>query len=143
MERSEPRFKVFSLDSDRRRALRKAVRLLTGRMLFLAALLLAGGAYLYATGQLSDLPGHFRSGGRSVDPDTPDPRIPIYSWTDENGVRRYSSVRPPEGARNVTVESGYAHDETADKRRRVDGRIKGFFLGIWRRIEGFFGGLTG
>jgi hypothetical protein len=41
----------------------------------------------------------------------------IYSWTDENGVKHYSNVPPPD-VENVEIKfEEYAHDSAADKSR--------------------------
>jgi Domain of unknown function (DUF4124) len=42
----------------------------------------------------------------------------IYTWTDANGVKRYSNSAPPEDARNVQKIDEIHSDQNADERNR-------------------------
>jgi predicted transcriptional regulator len=48
----------------------------------------------------------------------------IYTWTDADGVRRYSNAQPPEGAENVkTIEEIQYEQQDTDQRRRDFNRM--------------------
>ena len=40
-----------------------------------------------------------------------DQRVTLYSWTDNNGARRYTNTQPPDGAQNVEEIGGYQYTD--------------------------------
>ncbi len=42
----------------------------------------------------------------------------IYTWTDADGIKRYSNSQPPEDVENVQTLQGIPYDQSADDRNR-------------------------
>jgi hypothetical protein len=40
-----------------------------------------------------------------------EPKITLYSWTDENGVKHFTDTAPPQGATDVQETKGYKYVE--------------------------------
>jgi len=43
----------------------------------------------------------------------------IYSWMDQEGIKRYSNIMPPGDGNPVRVQKVFAYDEAADRRREL------------------------
>ena len=44
----------------------------------------------------------------------------IYEWIDKNGVRHFTNVPPPPGAKIVNEQAAIPYDEAADQKRRQE-----------------------
>ena len=102
--------------------------------LILAGFLIGMGAgYLHYTGQLTRTINYFKT-GKSPQKQT----VTIYSWTDKNGVRRYSEYAPPPGAKDIEQKQGASYDDVAHKKRLFHEKIVTTVKRFWRKIKGVF-----